>query len=84
MPNEPHRGGRDSGLLRAASSLAAQAGGAVTAQAGGAVDIGGASVRLNGATCGVLRPTDLAAAIPDAGGPVLLNPLGSPTLRFGC
>jgi hypothetical protein len=32
----------------------------------------------------VLRPTDLAAAIPDAGGPVLLNPLGSPTLRFGC
>jgi hypothetical protein len=50
--------------LRAASSLAAQAGGAVTAQAGGTVDIGGASVRLNGATCGVLRPTDLAAAIP--------------------
>lgn len=70
--------------LRAASGLSAQAGAAMTAQAGGAIDVAGASVRLNGATCGVLRPTDLAAAVPDGGGPVVLNPLGSPTVRFGC
>lgn len=41
-------------------------------------------VFLNGSACGVLRPFDVAPFVPFGGGPVLINPAGSPTVRTGC
>lgn len=39
---------------------------------------------LNGGGCGVLRPTDVAFAVGPDGGIVLVNPVGSLTVRTGC
>ena len=41
-------------------------------------------VALNGAGCGVLRPTDVAFAVGPDGGIVLINPAGSFTVRTRC
>ena len=41
-------------------------------------------ISLNGAGCGVLRPTDVAFAVGPNGGIVLINPAGSPTVRTRC
>jgi hypothetical protein len=47
--------------------------------------IGGNQILLNGSGCGVLRNTDVNPFIPPTtGGPVLLNPNGSPTVRTTC
>ena len=46
--------------------------------------IGGNQILLNGSGCGVLRQTDVNPFIPFGGGPVLLNPNGSPTVRTTC
>jgi hypothetical protein len=47
--------------------------------------IGGNQILLNGSGCGVLRSTDVNPFIPPTtGGPVLLNPNGSPTVRTTC
>jgi hypothetical protein len=41
-------------------------------------------ISLNGAGCGVLRPTDVAFAVGPDGGIVLINPAGSLTVRTRC
>jgi hypothetical protein len=47
--------------------------------------IGGNQILLNGSGCGVLRNTDVNPFIPPTtGGPVLLSPNGSPTVRTTC
>ena len=39
---------------------------------------------LRGSGCGVLRNLDVNPVLGPNGGPVLLNPVGSPTVRTGC
>jgi hypothetical protein len=51
---------------------------------GAVTTIGGSSIFLNGSSCGLFRPTDFAPAVGPGGGPILLNPSGSPTVRFAC
>ncbi len=51
---------------------------------GSLTTIGGSPIFLNGSSCGLFRPVDIAPAVGPGGGPILLNPAGSPTVRFGC
>ena len=52
---------------------------------GSLIDLNGSLIELNGSGCGVLRNTDVNPFIPPTtGGPVLLNPNGSPTVRTTC
>jgi hypothetical protein len=51
---------------------------------GAVTSIGGTPILLNGSSCGVFRPADFAPAVGPGGGPILLNPSGSPTVRFAC
>lgn len=61
------------------------ASGAVTTIGGtSSITLNGSSINLNGNACGVLRAADIAAAVPFGGGPVLLNPAGSPTVHTSC
>ena len=52
--------------------------------AGAPLSIDAALVMLNGSGCGVLRNLDVNPVIGPNGGPVLLNPVGSPTVRTRC
>ena len=61
------------------------ASGLVTTIGGSPLTLSGSSVNLNGTGCGVLRSTDVNPFIPPTvGGPTLLNPNGSPTVRTTC
>lgn len=61
------------------------ASGAVTTVGGSPLTLSGALINLNGNGCGVLRSTDVNPFIPPTtGGPTLLNPNGSPTVRTTC
>lgn len=52
---------------------------------GSVTTIGGNQILLNGSGCGLLRSTDVNPFIPPTtGGPVLLNPNGSATVRTTC
>ena len=52
---------------------------------GAVTTIGGTQILLNGSGCGVLRHTDVNPFIPPTvGGPVLLNPNGSASVRTTC
>ena len=46
--------------------------------------IGGTPIFLNGPGCGLLRPTDVVPAVGPGGGPILLNPAGTPNVRTPC
>jgi hypothetical protein len=46
--------------------------------------IGGTPIFLNGPGCGLLRPTDVAPGVGPGGGPILLNPAGTPNVRTPC
>lgn len=46
--------------------------------------IGGTPIFLNGPGCGLLRPTDVVPAVGPDGGPILLNPAGTPNVRTPC
>jgi hypothetical protein len=52
--------------------------------AGGPLTLDAPLIFLNGSACGFLRPPDVAPFVPFGGGPVLINPAGSPTVRTGC
>ena len=52
--------------------------------ANGLATINSPQLQLNGAGCGFLRPTDVNPVIGPNGGVVLLNFLGTPTVRTGC
>jgi hypothetical protein len=66
-----------------AGAIQVQTTGQLAAQ-GGLTTIGGGQIWLNGNTCGLFRPADFAPAVGADGGPILLNPAGSPTIRFAC
>lgn len=51
---------------------------------GTVTSIGGTPILLNGAGCGLLRPTDVVSVIGPGGGSVLLNPGGTANLRTSC
>ena len=57
---------------------------ALFSASGALTSIGGTPIILNGNQCGLLRSTDVVAAIPPGGGPTLSNPNGSPTVRTTC
>jgi len=50
---------------------------------GAVTSIGGTPILLNGNGCGLLRPTDVAAAVGPGGGPILLT-AGTTNLRTAC
>jgi hypothetical protein len=77
--------------LSAATTLALSGQSALTLQSQGlfsasgtVTTIGGSQILLNGSGCGVLRQTDVNPFIGPGGGPPLLNPNGSPTVRTTC
>jgi hypothetical protein len=70
--------------LRGAAAASLQSSGPLTVQAGALLNLNGPLVALNGATCGFLRPTDVAPFVGPDGGVVLLNPAGSLTVRTAC
>lgn len=77
--------------LSGASTATLSAPGAVTlstqgsfSASGGVTSIGGNQIFLNGPGCGLLRPIDFAPAVGPGGGPILITPNGSPTIRFAC
>ena len=51
---------------------------------GALTSIGGGQILLNGSGCGLLRNTDVVPAVGPDGGPILLNPAGSTTVRTTC
>jgi hypothetical protein len=76
--------------LDASSNLMVHAGGSVTVDGAqltlssfGLTSVNSPLIALNGSGCGVLRHTDVAAAVGADGGPVLLFP-GSLSVRTGC
>lgn len=69
--------------VNAQNALTLHAAGLFTAS-GAVTSIGGSPILLNGSSCGVFRPADFAPAVGPGGGPILLNPAGSPTVRFAC
>jgi len=69
--------------VNAQNALTLHAAGLFSAS-GGLTTIGGSSIFLNGSSCGLFRPVDIAPAVGPGGGPILLNPAGSPTVRFAC
>ena len=69
--------------LNSQAQLTLQAQGLFSAS-GGLTSIGGAQILLNGGACGLLRPTDVFPVVGPDGGPILLNPGGSPTVRTTC
>jgi len=66
-----------------ANALTVQSQGLFSAS-GAVTTIGGGQILLNGSSCGLLRPSDIAPAVGPDGGAILLNPAGSPTIRFAC
>ena len=73
------------GLTLRAGTVASLIGtGGVSAQSPVQVAVTGGQIHLNGGGCGLLRPTDVAAAVGPDGGPVLLNPAGALTVRTTC
>jgi len=65
-------------------AIQVQTTGQLAAQGGPLTTIGGGQIWLNGTTCGLFRPVDFAPAVGPGGGPILVNPTGSPTVRFAC
>ena len=57
---------------------------ALFSASGAVTSIGGTPIILNGQGCGVVRTIDVNPFIPPTGGPTLLNPNGSPTVRTTC
>jgi hypothetical protein len=51
---------------------------------GGLTTIGGTQIFLNGSSCGLLRPTDVVPAVGPDGGAILLNPVGTTSVRTSC
>ena len=69
--------------INAANALTLHAQGLFSAS-GATTSIGGTPILLNGNSCGLFRPGDFAPAVGPGGGPILLNPAGSPSIRFAC
>jgi hypothetical protein len=69
--------------IRGGNALTLQSQGLFSAS-GAVTTIGGGQILLNGSSCGLLRASDIAPAVGPGGGPILLNPTGSPTIRFAC